>query len=213
MKNLEKEFLNNKNKKKDKKRLENIYQEFKQAYDQLASIPAAVSIFGSARTPRDDKYYNAAYELSTMLSQKGYAIITGGGGGIMEAANKGADISIGLRIKLPQEQHQNKFVKKAIEFKYFFARKVNFMKYSVAFIVMSGGFGTLDELAEALCLVQTDRIGRFPIVFFGKDFFSPLESFFEMMLEHNYIRKDDMDLYLITDDIDEAVEYITNKKA
>ncbi|MBD3840463.1 MAG: TIGR00730 family Rossman fold protein, partial [Campylobacterales bacterium] len=133
---------------------------------------------------------------------------TGGGGGIMEAGNKGAKISVGLNIKLPHEQKVNQFVKTALEFRYFFTRKVTFLKYSVAFVVMPGGFGTLDELSEALVLVQTKKMGAFPIVLFGKEFFTPLEEFFQVMLKHNYICDDDLKSYLITDSVDEVVEYI-----
>ena len=116
--------------------------------------------------------------------------------------------SVGLNIKLPEEQKENKFVKHSLNFKYFFTRKVTFIKHSVAFIAMPGGFGTLDELSEALCLVQTKRMGAFPIVLFGKEFYKPLEKFFKVMLEYEYISKEDMSLYIITDDIDEAVEFI-----
>ncbi|NEW59999.1 TIGR00730 family Rossman fold protein [Sulfurovum sp. bin170] len=212
MKDLEKEFLDNKNKDKDVWRLFKIIGDFTDAYDELSTLPPAVSIFGSARTPTDDKYYKIACELSTTLSKEGYAIMTGGGGGIMEAGNKGADISVGLHIRLPMEQKINPFVKLSLEFRYFFARKVTFLKYSVAFVVMPGGFGTLDELSEALCLVQTKRMGNFPIILFGKSFFEPLEDFFRMMLKHQYIDKQDMLSYLITDSIDEAIEYIKKSR-
>ena len=185
-----------------------ILSDFTDANEDLCSLPQAISIFGSARTDKNHKHYQDAYKISKRLSKEGYAIITGGGGGIMEAGNKGAKISVGLNIKLPAEQKINKFVKLSLQFRYFFTRKVTFLKYSVGFVVMPGGFGTLDELSEALCLVQTKRMGAFPIVLFGKDFFKPLEAFFQTMLEHNYISKKDLSLYLITDDIDEAVEYI-----
>jgi hypothetical protein len=208
MSDLEKEFLDNKNREKDIWRMFKILSDFTDANEDLSSLPPAVSIFGSARTDKKNKHYEDAYKISKRLSKEGYAIITGGGGGIMEAGNKGAKISVGLNIKLPQEQKINKFVKLSLQFRYFFTRKVTFLKYSVGFVVMPGGFGTLDELSEALCLVQTKRMGAFPIVLFGKDFFKPLEAFFQTMLEHNYISKKDLSLYLITDDIDEAVEYI-----
>ncbi len=208
MYDLEKEFLDNKNQQKDTRRLINILAEFTAVYDKLSTLPPAISIFGSARTISSCQYYKITYELSQKLSQEGYAIITGGGSGIMEAGNKGAKISVGLKIELPHEQHINKFVNIALSFKYFFIRKVSFIKYSVAFIVMPGGFGTLDELSEALCLVQTQRIGRFPIILFGKDFFEPLEEFFKVMLKNEYIKSEDMNLYLITDSIDEVIEYI-----
>ncbi|MCK5110568.1 MAG: TIGR00730 family Rossman fold protein [Arcobacteraceae bacterium] len=212
MRDLEKEFLDNKNKEKDIWRLFKILGEFTDVYDELSTLPPAISFFGSARTSKKDKYYKATYKLSKILSQDGYAIITGGGGGIMEAGNKGALISVGLRIKLPKEQKMNSFVKIALKFKYFFIRKVSFLKYSVAFIVMPGGFGTLDELSEALCLVQTKTIGKFPIILFGKEYYEPLEKFFKMMLKHQYINEQDMHSYLITDSIDEAVEYIRHSR-
>ena len=209
---LEKEFLDNKNKEKDIWRLLRILGDFIDAYDELGSLPPAVSIFGSARTEPQDKYYQTAEEISKILSKEGYAIITGGGSGIMEAGNKGADISVGLHIKLPNEPKVNKFVKRSLRFKYFFARKVSFIKYSVAFIVMPGGFGTLDELSEALCLIQTKKMGKFPIVLFGTSFFKPLEDFFKQMLEHQYIDEIDMRSYLITDSIEETIQYIKDSR-
>ena len=205
---LEKEFLDNKNKEKDIWRLFKIISDFTDAYDELGSLPPAISIFGSARAEEGSKYYNDAIEVSKRLSDEGYAVITGGGRGIMEAGNKGARISVGLNIKLPHEQNVNPFVTIPLQFRYFFTRKVTFIKYSVAFVVMPGGFGTLDELSEALCLVQTKRMGSFPIVLYGKEFFKPLEDFFRVMLENKYINESDFDSYLITDSIDEIVEYI-----
>ena len=212
MRDLEKEFLNNKDKEKDIWRLFKIIGDFTDVYDELSTLPPAISIFGSARTPASHRYYKDAYKLSAILSKQGYAIMTGGGDGIMKAGNKGAKISVGLHIKLPNEQKMNKFVKISLNFKYFFTRKVTFLKYSVGFIVMPGGFGTLDELSEALCLVQTKRMGDFPIILFGKSFFEPLESFFKVMLEHKYIDKKDMKSYLITDSVEEAVEYIEKSR-
>jgi uncharacterized protein (TIGR00730 family) len=208
MRDLEKEFLDNKNKEKDIWRLFKIIGDFTDAYDQLSTLPPAISIFGSARTPTHNKYYKTTVEISQKLSNLGYAIITGGGGGIMEAGNKGAKVSVGLNIELPHEQKINPFVKISLHFRYFFSRKVTFLKYSVAFVVMPGGFGTLDELSEALCLVQTKRVGTLPIILFGKEFFTPLEEFFKVMLENNYIDNEDLHTYLITDSVDEALEYI-----
>ncbi len=208
MSELENEFLDNKNKEKDIWRMFKILSDFTDAYEDLNTLPPAVSIFGSARASKDDPNYAKAYKLSKKLSKEGFAIMTGGGNGIMEAGNKGAKISVGLNIQLPTEQKINKFVKKSLQFRYFFTRKVTFIKYSVAFVVMPGGFGTLDELSEALCLVQTKRMGAFPIVLLGKEFFAPLEEFFKVMLKHKYIEKEDMSTYLITDDINEAVAYI-----
>lgn len=208
MSDEEKYFLDNQKRDQDMWRMFRILSDFTDAYEELSSLPPAVSIFGSARTPKDDKYYKTAVKISKVLSAHGYAIITGGGGGIMEAGNKGAKISVGLNIKLPHEQKVNKFVKLSLNFRYFFTRKVSFLKYSVAFVVMPGGFGTLDELSEALCLMQTKRMEPFPVVLFGKEFFTPLEVFFHKMLEHNYINTDDLKSYYITDSIDDAVKYI-----
>lgn len=205
---IEKKFLKNNDQQKDIWRMFRIISDFTDAFEQLSSLPKAVSIFGSARTPRDDKYYKSAVKISKALSKEGFAVITGGGGGIMEAGNKGAKISVGLNIKLPKEQKENKYVKHSLNFKYFFTRKVSFIKHSKAFVVMPGGFGTLDELSEALCLVQTKRMEQFPIVLFGKEFFKPLEEFFKVMLKENYIDKDDLNSYIITDDINEVVSYI-----
>ena len=212
MKDIEQSFLDNHNKEKDIWRIFRIISDFTEAHEVFATLPSAVSIFGSARTPKKNKYYKKTVEISQKLSDKGFAIVTGGGGGIMEAGNKGAKISVGLNIKLPHEQKINKFVKYSLNFKYFFTRKVTFIKHSIAFIAMPGGFGTLDELSEALCLIQTKRTGAFPIVLFGKEFYKPLEKFFKVMLEHEYISKDDLKLYIITDDIDEAVEFIEKYK-
>jgi uncharacterized protein (TIGR00730 family) len=208
MTDIEKSFLDNNSKEKDIWRIFRIISDFTDAHEVFSTLPPAVSIFGSARTPKKNKYYKKTVNISQKLSAKGFAIVTGGGGGIMEAGNKGAKISVGLNIKLPEEQKINKFVKHSLQFKYFFTRKVTFIKHSVAFIAMPGGFGTLDELSEALCLVQTKRMGSFPIVLFGKEFYEPLEEFFRVMLEYEYISKEDMSLYIITDDVDEAVEFI-----
>jgi len=208
MNDTEMSFFNNHSKEKDIWGIFKIISDFTNAYEVFSKLPHAVSIFGSARTPRKSKYYKKTVEISKKLSQKGFAIITGGGGGIMEAGNKGAEVSVGLNITLPHEQKINKFVKHSLHFKYFFTRKVTFIKHSVAFIAMPGGFGTLDELSEALCLRQTKSIQSFPIVLFGTEFYKPLEKFFKVMLEHEYISQEDLSLYIITDDIDEAVEYI-----
>lgn len=206
--NLEKEFFENKSKNEDVWRMFKILADFTEAFEELNDLPPAVSIFGSARTKRDDVYYQKTVEISQELSKNGFAVITGGGGGIMEAGNKGAEISVGLNIDLPYEQKRNEFVKLPIDFKYFFTRKVCFIKYSVAFVVMPGGFGTLDELSEALVLIQTKKIEKFPVVLFGKEFFEPLISFFEQMKKYEYVNSEDLNSFLVTDDPHEAVEYI-----
>ncbi|MEO1927651.1 MAG: TIGR00730 family Rossman fold protein [Nautiliaceae bacterium] len=208
MKDIQKEFLDNRNKSKDVWRMFRVISDFTDAFDELEDLPPAVSIFGSAREKPGSFYYEKATEISRKLSEKGYAIITGGGPGIMEAANKGAKISVGLNIELPHEQKTNPYVKIPLKFKYFFTRKVTFLKYSVATVMMPGGFGTVDELSEVLTLVQTNRMSKVPIVFFGKEFYKPLLKFYETMLSYQYIEKEDLDLFIVTDDIDEVVAYI-----
>jgi uncharacterized protein (TIGR00730 family) len=178
MKDIQKEFLDNRNINKDVWRIFRVISDFTDAFDELEDIPPAVSIFGSAREKAGDFYYEKTVKISQKLSERGFAIITGGGPGIMEAANKGAKISIGLNISLPHEQKLNPYVKIPLEFKYFFTRKVTFLKYSVATVIMPGGFGTLDELSEVLTLVQTQRMSKIPIVFFGKDRYCSLETKF-----------------------------------
>ncbi len=208
MKDIQKEFLDNRNPTKDLWRMFRVISDFTDAFEELEDLPPAISIFGSAREKKDGFYYKKATEISKKLSDKGYAIITGGGPGIMEAANKGAKISVGLNIELPHEQKTNPYVKIPLKFKYFFTRKVTFLKYSVGAVMMPGGFGTLDELSEVLTLIQTNRMSKIPIVFFGSEFYKPLLNFFDTMLKHNYIDKKDLNLFLVSDDVDESVEYI-----
>ena len=208
MKDIQKEFLDNRNPTKDLWRMFRVISDFTDAFEELEDLPPAISIFGSAREKRNGFYYKKATEISKKLSDKGYAIITGGGPGIMEAANKGAKISVGLNIELPHEQKTNPYVKIPLKFKYFFTRKVTFLKYSVGAVMMPGGFGTLDELSEVLTLIQTNRMSKIPIVFFGSEFYKPLLNFFDTMLKHNYIDKKDLNLFLVSDDVDESVEYI-----
>lgn len=212
MKDLQKEFLDNINKNKDLWRIMKVQADFVDAFEELENLPDSISIFGSARTPKDDLYYKKAIEFSERFAKEGYGIITGGGPGIMEAGLIGCqehtENCVGLNIELPFEQRTNDYVKIPLKFRYFFTRKMVFMKYSCAFIVMPGGLGTLDELAEALVLTQTKRISKFPIVMFGSDFYKPLEAFLKKMFEYNYVKEEDFNLYLITDSVDEAVEYV-----
>ena len=208
MKDFQKEFLDNRNLQKDVWRLFKMMSDFTDAFEELENIPPAITIFGSARIDENNKYYKKAVKISQKLSQKGYAIITGGGGGIMEAGNRGAEFSIGLNIKLPHEQKTNPYVKTKLEFNYFFTRKVSFLKYSVGIVVMPGGFGTLDELSEVLTLIQTNKMSKIPVVFYEKDFYEPLLKFYKNILKENMIEKKDFDLFLVSDDIDEIVEYI-----
>jgi len=212
MKDIQKEFLDNRDLTKDMWRMFRVLSDFTDAFEELEDIPPAISIFGSAREKPGNHYYECATEIAKKLSDKGFAIITGGGPGIMEAANKGAKISIGLNIELPHEQHTNPYVKIPLKFRYFFTRKVTFLKYSVGTVMMPGGFGTLDELSEVLVLIQTNKMSKIPVVFFGKEFYDPLLKFFDTMLERGYIDEKDKKLFIVTDDVDEAVEYI-NKNA
>jgi uncharacterized protein (TIGR00730 family) len=190
--------------------------EFVEGFDRMTKIGPCVTIYGSARTKPDHKYYKMAVEIGSKLVTKGYGVITGGGPGVMEAGNKGAHKkggkSVGLNIKLPFEQVPNKYVDpdKSINFDYFFARKVCFMKYSQGFIVMPGGFGTLDELFEALTLIQTKKIARFPIVMVGSEYWGGLLHWVQSIMcdaEHN-INPEDMKLIKLVDDADAAVKVI-----
>jgi uncharacterized protein (TIGR00730 family) len=192
-----------------------VMSEFVAGYDTLSKIGPCVSIFGSARTPETDKYYILAQEIASKLAKKGYGVISGGGPGIMEAANRGAQHgggpSVGLNIELPFEQHDNPYIDKDknIDFEYFFVRKVMFVKYSQGFIVMPGGFGTLDELFEAMTLIQTHKIGRFPIVLVGKNYWGGLIDWIKnVMLVEQKINKEDLNLFLLVDTADEAVDRI-----
>ncbi len=202
--------------KEDPWRIFRIMAEFVDSFETLSRISPAVTIFGSARMPRKDPYYKAAVTLGRELAKRDLAVITGGGPGIMEAANKGAaqgkGKSVGLNIELPHEQAGNGFVNVPIHFHYFFARKVCFAKYSVAFIFMPGGFGTLDEFSEVATLVQTGRIPQFPLILFGKKFWSGgLKWMREAMQERNqFIGADDLNLFTVTDDPHEAVKVITD---
>lgn len=192
-----------------------IMAEFVDGYEKLAAIGPCVSIFGSARLKAGSKYYEMAVEIAEKITKIGFGVITGGGPGIMEAGNKGAHIahgrSIGLNIELPFEQHFNPYIEKrySMDFDYFFVRKVMFVKYSQGFIVMPGGFGTLDELMEALTLIQTKKIGRFPIVLVGSEFWGVLLEWFEkILLKEKMISEPDLELYRVVDTADEAVAHI-----
>ena len=200
----------------DSWRVFKIISELVEGFEKLARIGPCVSIFGSARTHYNDKYYRLAEDIAFKLTRNGYGVITGGGPGIMEAANKGAKRgngkSVGINIDLPFEQRPNPYIDgdKLITFDHFFVRKVMFMKYAQGFIVLPGGFGTFDELFEAITLIQTKKIGRFPIVLVGEHYWSGLfEWVTDVMLkeEHN-IAPDDLNLFRIVDTAGEAVSYI-----
>lgn len=194
-----------------------IMGEFVSGFEQMGMIKPCVSIFGSARTKPTDRYYKETVEIAEKLVKQGFGIITGGGPGLMEAANKGAQqgdgTSVGLVIELPFEQEINRYIDKdkLINFDYFFVRKVMFIKYAQAFMVMPGGFGTLDELFEALTLIQTEKIKKFPIVLFGSDFWSGLIDWIKNTLleEYHNISPEDLDLIKVVDDVDEAVKYVS----
>jgi uncharacterized protein (TIGR00730 family) len=183
----------------------------------MGMIKPCVSIFGSARTKPTDSYYNETVEIAEKIVKQGFGVITGGGPGLMEAANKGAQqgdgTSVGLVIELPFEQKINPFIDndKRINFDYFFVRKVMFIKYAQAFVVMPGGFGTLDELFEALTLIQTEKIKKFPIVLFGSDFWAGLIDWIKntLLTEYHNISPEDLDLIKVVDDVDEAVKHVS----
>jgi uncharacterized protein (TIGR00730 family) len=192
-----------------------IMAEFVDGFEKLAKIGPCVTIFGSARTTNDNKYYKLAEDIARLLTERGYGVITGGGPGIMEAANKGANEaggkSVGLNIELPFEQFHNKYIDndKLLTFDYFFVRKVMFMKYSQGFIVLPGGFGTMDELFEAITLIQTGKIARFPIVLVGLEYWSGLFDWIKKyMVDAKNIFPEDMNLYRIVDTSEEATEHI-----
>ena len=190
-----------------------IMSEFIEGFDELSDVGPAVSIFGSARIESNKKYYKQCVEVASVLSKNGYAVITGGGPGLMEAANKGAlqngGMSIGLNISLPKEQKANKYQSRSLYFKYFFARKVMFVKYAIGYVCMPGGFGTLDELFEALTLIQTHKIYPFPIILFGREYWAPLMDFIKKtMLHHKTIDAEDLDYIDITDDPKEVLAII-----
>jgi len=200
----------------DSWRVFKIISELVEGFEKLARIGPCVSIFGSARTHYNNKYYRLAEEIAYKLTQKGYGIITGGGPGIMEAANKGAERgngkSVGINIDLPFEQRPNPYIDadKLITFDHFFVRKVMFMKYAQGFIVLPGGFGTFDELFEAITLIQTREIGKFPIILVGKKYWKGLLDWIreEMLEEEHNISEKDLDIFIVVDTAKEAVDEI-----
>ncbi|ESU25719.1 hypothetical protein FSS13T_15100 [Flavobacterium saliperosum S13] len=193
-----------------------IMSEFVNGYESMGRIGPCVSIFGSARTKPDNKYYLLAEKIAYKISQAGYGVITGGGPGIMEAGNKGAHLgngtSVGLNIDLPFEQHYNPYIDKDknLSFDYFFVRKVMFVKYSQGFVVMPGGFGTLDELFEAVTLIQTKKIGKFPIILVGREFWSGLLDWIKAVIieKENNANPEDMNLIKVVDTEDEVLEVL-----
>ncbi len=194
-----------------------IMGEFIEGFDALAEVGPAISIFGSARIGRRNRYYGAARRLAARLVEEGYAIITGGGPGVMEAANRGAKeaggLSIGANIELPFEQGLNEYVDLGMEFRYFFVRKVMFVKYAEGFVIFPGGFGTLDELFESLTLIQTGKVEHFPVVLYGKDYWEGLLQWIRSKpLYEEKISPKDLDLVTITDNVEEACAAIVRHR-
>jgi uncharacterized protein (TIGR00730 family) len=190
-----------------------IQAEFVEGFGLLADLPRAVSVFGSARTPRDSPFYAAGVEIGAALADAGYAVITGGGPGAMEATNKGAceagGTSVGLGIELPFEQELNEWVDVGVLFRYFFVRKTMFVKYAQAFVILPGGFGTLDELFEALTLVQTTKVTRFPVILFGSAYWGGLIDWIRStMVAQGTVSPTDLDLLHVTDDVAEVIAVI-----
>lgn len=200
--------------KEDPWRIFRIMAEFVDSFETLSRIGPAVTVFGSARMRPSDAYYRKAMALGKALAKCKLPVITGGGPGVMEAANRGASVwkgkSVGLNIELPHEQKGNPYANVPLHFHYFFSRKVCFVKYSVAFVFMPGGFGTLDEFFEVLTLVQTRRIPKFPLILFGKQFWPGLVRWMKTQMadRKKFISPGDLDLFTITDDVDEAIDII-----
>ncbi len=192
-------------------RIFRIISEFTEGFDRLRDVRDAVSIFGSARLKPNNLYYKKTVELAELLGEHGFSIITGGGPGVMEAANKGAfqqkQLSIGLNIELPMEQTPNPFLDVSLNFRYFFVRKVMLVRYSMGYVCMPGGFGTLDEFFEALTLMQTDKIYPIPLVLFGSEFWQGLVDWIKkILLEYKTISEKDLELFTITDDPQEVLD-------
>jgi len=201
---------------KDLWRMFRIMAEFTEGFDELTSIGPAVSFFGSARTEPSHPHYQLACETASEISKAGFAVITGGGGGIMEAANKGAaeagGTSIGLNIEIPMEQMPNEYQNLSLSFRYFFCRKVMFLKYAHGFVVMPGGFGTMDEFFESLVLIQTLKQAHFPIICMDHKFWDGLMDWIKetLLKQHGYISPEDLDVFSVVDTPEEAVKVITD---
>jgi uncharacterized protein (TIGR00730 family) len=194
-----------------------IMGEFVEGFDELATVTRGVAIFGSARTPVEDRYYAAAQETAGLLVRAGFAVITGGGPGIMEAANRGAfdagGVSVGCNIELPFEQEPNPYQTRSMKFKYFFVRKTMFVKYSNAFVIFPGGYGTLDEMYEALTLIQTRKIKNFPVILFGRDYWGGMMSWLQdSILKAKNIADEDFRLLHITDSPSEVVDIVVRSQ-
>jgi len=205
---------------RDTWRVFRIMSEFVEGYEMMGRVGPAVSIFGSARTPAKDPYYKKAQKLSGMLAERGFSIMTGGGPGIMEAANRGASeaggVSVGLNIDLPHEQTPNPYQNVRLDFRYFFARLVMFVKYARAFVCFPGGFGTLHEFFNSMTLIQTGKAQNFPVILIGRTFWSGMDEWIKKSLlkpRNSMISPGDMDLFRITDSLTEAVQIIVEAQA
>jgi hypothetical protein len=215
---MEKQYLLDEMELSESWRLFRIIGEFVEGVEEMHDVGPAVSIFGSARTKPDDPYYQKAVEISGMLAENGFSVITGGGGGIMEAANKGAaeknGKSVGLNIVLPMEQAPNPYSNIKVEFNYFFVRKVMFVKYAMAYVIMPGGFGTLDELFEAVTLIQTKRVKPLPVILFGSEYWDGLIEWIKArLLEGKLISPRDLDILKVTDDPEEILTIVKDVAA
>ena len=190
-----------------------IMSEFVEGFESLRDLGPAISIFGSARTKKDEWPYKTAMKMGEMLARRGFAVISGGGPGIMEAANRGArhgkGVSVGLNIQLPLEQKANRYQNKSLTFRHFFARKVMFVKYASGYVIMPGGFGTLDEFFESLTLIQTGKIRKFPVVLMGRKYWEGLIRWMEStLIDERTIDAEDLNMFYLTDSAEDAVEYI-----
>lgn len=190
-----------------------IMSEFVQGFDELVRVGPAITFFGSARTKENNKYYRLAYETAYVLGKLGYAIITGGGPGIMEAANRGAydsgTLSVGLNIEIPREQHPNRYQNLSLKFDYFFVRKVMLLKYSLAYVIFPGGFGTFDELFEALTLIQTGKSHKFPLILFGSEYWNDLLDYMKrVMVKFGTIDEEDLNLMRVVDEPGQVVKIV-----
>jgi uncharacterized protein (TIGR00730 family) len=195
-----------------------ILSEFVEGFDAMAKVGPAITVFGSARTAIDSPFYELARTIGRRLAEAGYAVITGGGPGTMEAANlgcrEGGGLSVGCNIELPHEQGMNAYVDLGVEFRYFFARKVMFVKYADGFVILPGGIGTLDELFESLTLIQTGKVRHFPVVLVGREYWSGLLDWMrDTMLTQGAIGEADLDLFQVTDDADEVIQFIRTHHA
>jgi len=210
--NMERQFVIDEMTLRDSWRLFHIMAEFVEGFENLSDIHPAITVFGSARTKEGDDLYNSAYQLARVLGRNKFNVITGGGPGVMEAVNKGAKEegvkSVGVNIELPLEQRPNPYINLQLSFRYFFVRKVMFVKYAIAYIVLPGGFGTLDEFFEAITLIQTKKIKPFPVILMGSKFWNEWIACMEGLVKQNMISREDMNIFKLMDDPEEIVDYI-----